>query len=192
MAEKKNIYPNPKFSSREEEDKYWATHSPLDEGYEVEAQREKQKRSSFLTIRLTGEELTQLRDLAGAKGMGPSTFIRTLIKNAIGPKERAEFALRESECRYQSLVQDLIDKRRRHGRAIVKDKAEDKCNISKDIFCIMNLSEAPIMQEKIQDLARTITLQFISDACVKIITPDDTEFDEMKRITVEETRPAKK
>jgi len=84
MTEKKKIYPNPRFETFEEEDKYWATHSPLAEGYAGEAQTERQKRSSFLSVRLTGEELTQLRDLAGRKGLGPSTFIRTLIKDALG------------------------------------------------------------------------------------------------------------
>jgi predicted DNA binding CopG/RHH family protein len=89
MAEKKKIYPNPKFKSFEEEDKYWATHGPLEEGYDVEVQKERQKHSSFLTIRLTGEELTQLRDLAMSKGMGPSTYIRTLIKDALTSREHA-------------------------------------------------------------------------------------------------------
>ena len=37
------------------------------------------KRSSFLCVRLTGTELTKLRDIAGKRGLGPSTLARLLI-----------------------------------------------------------------------------------------------------------------
>lgn len=78
MNEKK--YPNPKFSNAEQEDEYWKTHSPLDEGYKGEIQKTKQKRTSFLSIRLTGEELTRLRDKAARLGIGPSTFARLVLR----------------------------------------------------------------------------------------------------------------
>ena len=39
-------YPNPKFSSWKEEDEYWKTHSPLDEGYkEVKMPRDVEPRN---------------------------------------------------------------------------------------------------------------------------------------------------
>ena len=75
MTKKAKQYPNPRFSSLEEEDEYWKTHSPLDEGYKGEVQKSKQKRSSFLSIRLTGEEITKLRNVAAKFGMGPSTYV---------------------------------------------------------------------------------------------------------------------
>jgi predicted DNA binding CopG/RHH family protein len=80
MIKDKKNYPNPKFSSLKEEDEYWKTHSPLDEGYDGKVQKAKQKRTSFLSIRLTGEEITELRNIAAKLGMGPSTFIRQLLK----------------------------------------------------------------------------------------------------------------
>ena len=76
----KKKYPTPKFISPEQEEEYWKTHSPLEEGYEGEVQRTKQKRASFLSIRLTGEELTQLRDIAARLGMGPSTYARQVLR----------------------------------------------------------------------------------------------------------------
>ena len=79
MTKKAKQYPNPRFSSLEEEDEYWKTHSPLDEGYEGKVQKSKQKRSSFLSLRLTGDELTHLRDMAAKFGMGPSTYARQLL-----------------------------------------------------------------------------------------------------------------
>ena len=91
MTEKAKQYPNPRFSSLEEEEEYWKTHSPLDEGYEGEVQKSKQKRSSFLSIRLTGEELTQLRDMAAKFGMGPSTYARQVLRLAIEQKNWPSF-----------------------------------------------------------------------------------------------------
>lgn len=76
-------YPNPKFNTPEKEDEYWKTHSPLDEGYEGEVQKSKQKRTSFLSIRLTGDELTKLRNEAAKFGVGPSTYVRQLLKLTI-------------------------------------------------------------------------------------------------------------
>jgi len=196
MTEKKKIYPNPKFGSVEEEDKYWATHSPLDEGYAREIQKEKQKRSSFLTIRLTGEELTQLRDLSSARGMGPSTFIRTLIKDTLTPREHAELALSKSAQQLQSIVQKLVYDKKASGTSVVKDKAKEQYRALHEAFYILQLSKTPLTQEKINNLTAAITLnifdQLISNACVKVITPGDAEFDEMKRITNDQSGTAKK
>ena len=170
MAEKKKNYPNPKFGSVEEEDKYWASHSPLNEGYAAEIQKEKQRRSSFLTIRLTGEELTRLRDIASSKGMGPSTYIRALIKDVLTRGESAELALSESAQRFQSILQGLSYDKKAGGTSAVKDKAKEQYKALPEAFCILQLSRA----------------------CVKVITPGDAEFDEMKRITNERTGLAKK
>ncbi len=78
---RRNIYPNPTFRTLEEEDKYWADHSPLKEGYKTTIQGREQKRSSFLTIRFTAEELTKLRDFAARLETKPSTIIRLALKN---------------------------------------------------------------------------------------------------------------
>jgi hypothetical protein len=64
------------------------------------------------------------------------------------------------------------------------------------LFCILELSKAPITQEKMNALTATITLnildKFISNACVKVITPGDAGFSEIKRITKEGAGKAKK
>ena len=36
LMDKKEVYPNPDFTTLEEEDEYWQTHSQLEEGYEGE------------------------------------------------------------------------------------------------------------------------------------------------------------
>ena len=77
--EKKEVYPNPRFTSTEEEEEYWQKHSPLAEGYEGTVQHKPQRRSSYLALRLSGEELEQLRDAAQRAGIGPTTLARNLI-----------------------------------------------------------------------------------------------------------------
>lgn len=75
----------PRFQSLEEEKEYWEARGPLAEGHEgkINQPKPRQKRSSFLAVRLTGEELTRLRDVAAEQGLGPSTFTRLMIKRAI-------------------------------------------------------------------------------------------------------------
>jgi predicted DNA binding CopG/RHH family protein len=108
MKEKKKIYPNPKFNSAEEEEKYWSNHSPIEEGYAGDVQTEKQKRSSFLTIRFTGDELTKLRDLAAKKGLGPSTYIRSIIKDLLNNEDPAFSIVRKTKEGYPRVLQDAV------------------------------------------------------------------------------------
>jgi len=186
MKEKKKIYPNPKFNNVVDEDKYWKTHSPLAEGYAAEIQKEKQKRSSFLTIRLTGDELTLLRNLALSKGIGPSTYIRALIKDALTPEERAELALSKSTQQFQSVIQDLVCDKKARGISAIKDMTENKYLSFKDALCIFEPSKSLLTSQQLNDLVTAIIriiYQKISDACVKVITPNDTDFDQIKRIS---------
>lgn len=83
----------PEFQSLDEERKYWEARGPLVEGHKGRINRPKpdQKRSSFLSIRLTGEELTQLRDMAAEFGMGPSTYVRQVLRLAIEQKNWPSF-----------------------------------------------------------------------------------------------------
>jgi len=79
MENKKNKYPVPKFRNLEEEERYWQSHSPLMEDYEGKVQKKKQNRASFLSIRLTGEELANFREIATRYGLGPSTYARQVL-----------------------------------------------------------------------------------------------------------------
>lgn len=88
---KKTAYPDPKFKSIEEEEKFWETHDPLTEGYEMklEPASKKRKRVSFLSVRLTAEEIGLLHDLSAKHGVGISTFTRRLILNAVAEDKAA-------------------------------------------------------------------------------------------------------
>ena len=79
----------PEFQSLEEERRYWEGRGPLAEGYKsrINKAQTKQKRSSFLAVRLTGEELTRLRDIAKEQGLGSSTFARLVLTQAMERKQ---------------------------------------------------------------------------------------------------------
>jgi hypothetical protein len=75
----------PEFSSVEQEKEYWESRGILDQTRTAKINQVPAgtKRASFLNIRLSGAELTQLRDLAAAAGTGPSTYARILIKKIL-------------------------------------------------------------------------------------------------------------
>jgi len=77
-------YDIPAFKDLKEEDKFWQTHSPLLEEVKPEkVQRGRQNRSSFLSIRLTGEELSRLKEQAMLYDLAPSTYARQIIIQAM-------------------------------------------------------------------------------------------------------------
>lgn len=83
MTEKKGLYPVPKFKNLEEEDQFWQTHDPMTEGYKFTIQRNPQPVSSFLSVRMTGREIDELREVAAKAGMGVSTFARQVLRAVI-------------------------------------------------------------------------------------------------------------
>jgi hypothetical protein len=172
MKEKKKTYPNPKFGSAEEEDKYWAAHSPIDEGYTGKVQVEKQKRSSFLTIRLTGDELTQLRDLAAKKGMGPSTYIRSNIKDLLDGENPAYLHRVLNHRILQSMVSEKPSK--------VYNTTTKSNSLSTDIAVIREQVEVLV-----QELVSTETLdQLVAKVYARMISNNALNPETMKRVKV--------
>ena len=103
MEEKKDQYPNPSFTSAEEEAQYWGKHSPLAEGYKGTVQHKQQKRSSYLALRLSGEELKQLRDAAQQAGIGPTVLARNLILKGLKAERDLVSRLEALEQKVESL-----------------------------------------------------------------------------------------
>ena len=96
----------PEFQSLEEEKEYWEARGPLAEGHKGRINKPKpnQKRSSFLSVRLTGEEITALRDVA-------AIFYTT-------PSELARGAILESVQRFKSLYERDQKERERLEEAL--------------------------------------------------------------------------
>jgi hypothetical protein len=75
----------PEFQSLEEEKEYWEARGPLAEGRKGRINKPKadQKRSSFLSVRLTGEEITSLREVAAIFYTTPSELARGAILDSV-------------------------------------------------------------------------------------------------------------
>lgn len=73
------------FKSLEEEREYWESRGPLAEGHKGVPNRSQpnKKRTSFLSVRLTGEELDRLYEIAKERGVGTSTFTRMVLISLI-------------------------------------------------------------------------------------------------------------
>jgi antitoxin component of RelBE/YafQ-DinJ toxin-antitoxin module len=105
----------PEFQSLDEEKSYWEERGPLAEGRKGRINEPKpgQRRSSFLAVRLTGEELTRLRQIAAQHGLGPSTFARLVLTAAIAQQGRLPRRVTLDELRdilETSLPQSVKDK----------------------------------------------------------------------------------
>lgn len=166
MKEKVKRYSNPRFRSLEEEEKYWETHSPLAEGHEGKIQRSSQKRSSFLAVRLTGEELTRLRDIAVKQGVGPSTFARLLLTSAIE---------RQNALPKRITLEQLKDTLEENLPQSVREKAE---HISKAIS-ICNppflLEISKLATEEWEDFALHFISSILVMAGVQVVTTKDVD-----------------
>jgi hypothetical protein len=79
----KNIdqLPTNRFKNEKEERDYWEARGPLAPGARgiINKPVTREKRSSFLSIRLSAKEITQLRDLASKSELGPSTFAQHIL-----------------------------------------------------------------------------------------------------------------
>ena len=78
----------PKFKSREEEIKFWDTHSLADYWDEFKPVRAhfSQNLSEVLPIRLDAETLKKLRAEAQKKGIGPTTLVRMWVLEKLESK----------------------------------------------------------------------------------------------------------
>ena len=96
----------PKFSSLEEERKYWEKRAKAPGNW---IENKPQRRSSFLAIRLTGEEITKLRDAAEKQGVPLSTFARQALIKAMGGDSKKTITLTQA---IEQLAADFTDEDR--------------------------------------------------------------------------------
>lgn len=73
--------PIPDFESREEEAEFWDTHDMADYWDQLKPVdvRVAKNLTEGITVRLDPDTMKQLRDLAGEKGIGPTTLIRMWV-----------------------------------------------------------------------------------------------------------------
>jgi hypothetical protein len=167
----------PEFQSLDEEKKYWEERGPLAEGHKGRVNKPKpgQTRSSFLAVRLTGEELTRLRDVAAQQGMGPSTFARFVLTAAIShqgklPKSVTLDQLRDSL--ETSLPQSVKDKAEALAKAAAIGDPDNPAML------IIDASQREALEE--------FTLSFLSavfaTAGVRVIKPESESYQKAREI----------
>lgn len=167
----------PEFQSLDEERNYWEAHGPLAEGHKGRVNKPKpgQRRSSFLAVRLTGEELTRLRDIAAGQGIGPSTFARLVLTAAIE---------QQSKLPRHVTLDELSDWLETSLPQPVKDKAEA---LAKAVAIGDPANPAMLIIDASHRAAwEAFTLSFLravfATAGVQVITPEDKGYEEVKEI----------
>ncbi len=168
----------PEFHSLDEEKEYWEARGPLADGRKgrLNRARSDQKRSSFLTVRLTGEELTQLRDVAAKQGLGPSTFARTVLTSVVnrgGEMPKRVVTLTEfREALERNLPQSIIDR----AKAFTKDiSIGDPCDPT---LILIDGSQ----MKRYEDLIWLFFSAMFELYGVRVVTPNDAKYDELKAI----------
>jgi hypothetical protein len=81
MTKRKTKSRIPEFKSREEEARFWDTHSIADYRDELKRVRVRVAKnlSEGLTVQFDPETLTQIRNRAQKKGMGPTQLVRMWV-----------------------------------------------------------------------------------------------------------------
>lgn len=167
MKETKNAVV-PEFSSLEEEKEYWEARGPLAEGHKGRINRPKAgpKRSSFLAVRLTGEQLTRLRDIASQYGVGPSTFARLVLTSAIE---------RQSKLSKSITLAQLKDALANNVTPEVKEKSEALANNiaigdpAGPSFLIIDGSQI----KQVEEFTLLWLKALLAKLGVQVITPED-------------------
>lgn len=88
MAKSKKI---PEFKNREEEAKFWDTHSTADywDSWKPVKVVFAKNLSSGITVRLNSDVLKKLREKASEKGIGPTTLIRMWVMERLNKEYAA-------------------------------------------------------------------------------------------------------
>ena len=180
--ERKNI---PKFETVDEERKYWEDRGPFAKGSRGKLfikDSSQELCSSFLTIRLTGSELTELRDFASNQNMGPSTLVRLLIINLLKINGNKSKDQEDKTSMTMEQVFEKLDER------MPNDLKERMGNLYKSSVIGDKEDKAPFL---IMDPAhfgdfQTIIYKFYSylietiNPNIKIVTPIDTKYNAVK------------
>jgi hypothetical protein len=174
----------PEFKSPEQEKEYWEARGPLAEGHQgtIHKPRPKQKRSSFLAVRLTGEELTRLRDIAAKQGLGPSTFARIVLTSAIDRQSPAKI----STYKLTELLENLLPQSvKEKGEVFFKNtKLGDLSNPTIDPAILI----IDANQQKEYEEFQIYLLKALQMLCgIQIITPEKEDFDKLREFAKAQT-----
>lgn len=167
----------PQFETEEQEAEYWDTHSPLDLAAEPKAQRVRVRgaKDRPITIRLDSESRLKLNKLAAERGLGPSTFARSILMSVIERREKLPKRITLDE------LKDVLEKNLPQS---IKDQAESLAKAI-SIGDPENPTLLLIDRSQMKDW-EDIGLKFISAllavAGIQVLTPEDSEYEKLKSI----------
>jgi hypothetical protein len=177
------------FNSIEEEREYWEVRGLLGKGHrgKLNTPDSSVQRSSFLSVRLSGNELTAWRDFATRCGEGPSTAARRLILTVL---EQAGRPVQESNKSNEGKHTMTLDE---VGAALTKMMPDELKNrmqtliessgvpdTSNPSFWIMDPSQT---QEFLTLSAKIMVLLVESlNPNIKVVTPADSNYDKVKSV----------
>jgi len=158
------------------------TRGPLAEGQKGRVNKAKagQKRSSFLAVRLTGEELTRLRDIAAKQGLGPSTFARLILMSTIGRGSKLPKFITLDELR-DTLVDNLPQSVKEKAEALSREMAIGE--LDSPSFLIIDASQ----MKKSEELMWSLFAALLSMVGVQVLTPKDKRYEEVRGVVKAQT-----
>jgi len=167
----------PEFKSLEEEREYWESRGPLAEGQKGRLVKPKagQQRSSILAVRLTGEELSRLRDIAAKRGVGPSTFARLVLSSVI-----------EHEGELPKVI--TLDQLKSAFASNIPQAVRDKSDIFTRKVAIGDPDNPSLLiidgsqLKETEELALDLFSALLAMIGVQVITPSDKRYKQMKRL----------
>lgn len=165
----------PEFGSPEEEREYWEAQGPLAGGRKgrINKPRPGQRRSSFLAVRLTGEELARLRDIAAQQGLGPSTFARLLLTSAISGARISPRVVTVEQ--FKGMLEQNLPRS-------VKEKVEGLTKATaigdpdSPSLLIMDASQMKTAEELFRSLLRAL----LATVGVQVVTPEDENYEKRR------------
>ena len=173
-AEKQLI---PQFETEEQEAEYWDTHSPLDLVAEPKAQRVRVRgaKDRPITIRLDSKSRSQLDKLAAERGLGPSTFARSILMSVIERREKLPKLITLDELKdvlEKNLPQSIKDRAGSLARATSIGDPENPTLL---------LIDASQMKEY-ERFMWSFLSALLAIAGVQVITPEDSKYEKLKSI----------
>jgi hypothetical protein len=171
------------FKTMEEERDYWEARGPLAKGARGRINKPvpKENRSSFLSVRLSGKELTQLRDLANGYNLGPSTFARQVLVSLIGKDKTPKNKNKEPRnILFDDICDTLMEKTpqtfsEQLMKLLLSSTKGELDNPSSIIIDKSRMRECVELSVKIMAL-----LAETANPDIKVITPFDSNYEKEK------------
>lgn len=166
----------PEFQSLQQEKEYWEARGPLAAGHKGRTHKPQpgQKRSSFLVVRLTGEELKRLRDTAAKQGLGPSTFARLVLTQQVERDESMPKTLTLEKLK-SALASNLSQ--------VDKDRFEDFFrNIAigdpDNPLCLVFAGE----RKNWEEVSSVVLARLLALVGVKVVIPREEDYERVEEI----------